>query len=289
VPGGKAWNAISQAIVTLSKQDTPEKFQIACEPAFADLASMGFSREDQVLIVYGTAVSEGFTTNQLGKIDCLSGSTHAAEIQEKLAKFNITRPVVDTPPTLPKSKSDHWYDVLGASVTALSAPAVVDRPGSKFRRFLDTDVRIGGDTRLIVNAAGTPVLGTTPTPFALKRADLLKALSAAKPMVAGCYSPRRSATGNPVEFAFPELSGLAPSPDRSVALLAEVDSKVFLVVLGLAGVNGDGDPVIDQIWFGDSVKSTDTEFSGVFADMLKSTDSSCVTRPSFKALLEGSQ
>lgn len=287
VPGGKAWNAISQSIVTLSKQDTPDKFQIACEPAFADLAAMGFSREDQVLIVYGTAMSRGFTPTQFGNIDCLSGPAHRLEVQEKLAKFNITRPVVDTPSSLPKSKSDDWYDVLAASVTAFAAPGVVDKPSSRFRRLLDAEVRIGGDTKLVTNASGAPVLGAGPTPFTLKRADLLKALTEAKPMVAGCYSPRKSAAGSPISFAFPEFSGLAPSPDRSVAHLAEVDGKVFLVVLGIAGLNRDGIPVIDQVWFGDGLKPTDEEFRGVVADMLKSTDSTCVTRPSFKAFLEG--
>ena len=58
-------------------------------------------------------------------------------------------------------------------------------------------------------------------------------------------------------------------------------------MLGIAGLNRDGIPVIDQVWFGDGLKPTDEEFRGVVADMLKSTDSTCVTRPSFKAFLEG--
>ena len=176
---------------------------------------------------------------------------------------------------------------MDASGGAFRAPGVVEKTGSRFRKLLDSDVRIGGDSKLIVSGAGSPVFGDAPVPFVLKRAEFLKALSSAKPMVAGCYSPRKSASGTPLIFSFPELSGLAPSPDRSLAHLAEIDGKVFLVVLGIAGLNRDGDAVIDQIWFGDSLRPTDQEFRDVVTDMLKSTDSSCVSRPSFKAFLEG--
>ena len=287
VPGGLAWNAISQPIATLSEQDTPDKFQIACKPAFAELASLGFSREDQVLIVYGTAAAKDFTPTQLGSIDCLFGPANATEVLEKLAKFQISRPVPEEQTVYTKSKSDDWYRALLANVTALSAPSVVGAPNSNFRKFLAPKVRIGGDTKLIVTAAGVPVLGNAPVPFMMDSGDLLKALAMAKPMTAGCYSPRKSSGGTPLEFPFPELSGMPASGDRQLTYLAEVDDKVFMVVIGIAGLNKDLDPVIDQMWFGSSVRTSDTDFHNVGADMLKSTDSSCVTRPSFKAFLEG--
>lgn len=285
VPGGKAWNAISQAIVTLSKQDTPEKFQIACEPAFADLAAMGFSREDQVLIVYGTAAGKGFTPKQLSSIECLFGSKRA-EIEEKLAKFNIKPPVADTVIVRPKMKSDQWYDVLLASSRAFSAPGNINGQSAMFRRYVDSKIKVGGDTKLIINAAGAPVFGASPTPFDIDKADFLRALGSAKIMTAGCYSPRKSAAGTPIDFPFPELSGMDVSTDRQLAHLAEIDGEVFFVVLGVAGVDRDGTPVIDQIWFGDSLQPTDQDSRAVVADMLKNTESACVTRPSFNAFLD---
>lgn len=284
VPGGKAWNAISQAIVTLSKQDTPEKFQIACDPAFADLATMGFSREDQALIVYGTAAGKGFTPKQLSSIECLFGPNRA-EIEEKLAKFNIKPPVADTVILRPKMKSEQWYDVLHASSRAFSAPGNINGQSAMFRRYIDAKIKVGGDTELIINAAGVPVFGASQTPFDMDKADFLRALGSAKIMSAGCYSPRKAAAGTPIDFPFPELSGMDVSTDRQLAHLAEIDGKVFFVVLGVAGVDLDGTPVIDQIWFGDSLQATDLESRAVVADMLKNTDSACVTRPSFNAFL----
>lgn len=288
VPGGKAWNAISQAIVTLSKQDTPDKFQIACEPAFADLAAMGFSREDQVLIVYGTAAGKGFTPKQLSSIECLFGSNRA-EIEEKLAKFNIKPPVADAVIVRPKMKSEQWYDVLLASSRAFSAPGNINGQSAMFRRYVDGKIKVGGDTKLIVNAAGAAVFGPSPTPFDMDKADFLRALGSAKIMTAGCYSPRKSTAGIPIDFPFPELSGMDVSTDRQLAHLTEINGKVFVVVLGVAGVDRDGTPVIDQIWFGDRLQPTDGDSRAVVADMLKNTDSACVTRPSFKAFLEGIQ
>lgn len=289
VPGGIAWNAIGPGVATLTDQGTPDKFQIACRPAFAELASLGFSREDQVLIVYGTAVSKGFTSTQLRSINCLFGAASATEVTEKIGKFHIAAPVVEDAVTYPASKPDDWYKALLVSVTAFNAPSVIDMPGSNFRKYLAAQIRVGGDTKLITSASATPVLADAATPYSISKADLLKALARARPMVAGCYAPRKSAAASPITFSFPDLSGLAPSSDRSLAYLAESDGKVFMVVLGVAGLNKDLDPVIDQIWFGDTIQPSDTAFRSVVADMLSSTDSSCVTRPSFKAFLDGSK
>ena len=287
VPGGIAWNAISQPIVTLTEQNTPDKFQIACKPAFAELAALGFSREDQILVVYGTAVGKDFTPTQLSAIDCLFGPANAPEVLEKLAKFKIARPVPEATETYTKSKADDWYRALLANVTALNAPSVVSAPTSNFRKFLAAKVRIGGDTRFIVNATGVPVLSDASVPIVMERDKFLAAVAGAKPMTAGCYSPRKSASDTSLEFPFPELSGLAPSADRQLAYLAEVNDKVFMVVIGIGGLNKDFDPVIDQIWFGSTLRRSDGDYHNVVADMLKSTDSSCVARPSFKTFLEG--
>ena len=288
-PGGLAWNAIGPAVATLSEpsQDTPEKFDIACKPAFAELATLGFSREDQVLIVYGTAVAKRFTETQRRAIHCLFDTANAAEVTDKLAKFQIPAPVNANPTILPKTEPKNWYDALAASVTAFNAPSVIGAPASNFRRYLDTQVRIGGDTRSIVNSAGSPVFGDGATPYSLSSADFLKAFATARPMTAGCYSPRKSSAGTPIDFAFPEGSGMAPSADRSLAFLAEHDGKVFMVAIGIAGLSADHNPVIDQIWFGSALDPSDDGFHRVVTDMQMSTDSSCETRPSFKAFLAG--
>lgn len=287
MPGGKAWRELTEPIATLSEQNAPDRFQIACKPAFAELKRLGFSREDQILIVYGQAVAKGFTPTQIKSIDCLFGAGAAVEVRQKLAKFGIA--IADAPGRMPLATTtpDDWYKVLLASSTAFQAPSVIDGTSSDFRKHLAAEIRIGGDTSLIANSASVPVLGDHPTPYALPSADFLKQFGGAKAMIAGCYAPRRSKAGTALDFDFPDLSGLPPSEDRSLAFLAEAGDKVFLVVIGLEGKDRDSYPIIDQIWFGTGLDPADEAFHAVIADMQNNTESTCLKRPSFKAFLEG--
>ena len=269
---GKPWRELTEPIANLSAQRNPESFQAACSPALTELGRLGFSREDTALLVYSLARA-ALTEQQTGSIACIVGVT------ESLRRFSL-----ELQQTLPATQRADWNKVFDASLKSFITPGNAGA-ASNLTAYLAPQVMLSGNLALLTDGAGARVI-PQDGPASISRADLLTALARMRPAVAGCQSPRDSATQLPVKFGLPEFSGL-PSDDRAIAHLVRTASgKVFIVAWGIGGVGADGLPVIQSLWVGDEIPQTDEAFRAVVTDMQNNTGS-CTTRPDFKAFLDG--